>query len=286
MIDSYEEESKREILEKYPELLNVQKTELEILLCFDEVCQKNNLCYGIDYGTLLGAVRHGGFIPWDDDIDVTMPYKDYKKFLNIAEESFDENYFVQTRDTDPNYTTWFAKIRKNGTKYIQFHSKDIKMNHGVWIDIFPFFLMPNDKKKRKRYVKRCLRLISIMNLKYIPCRFAYPENSLSWKAKDFTRKCIHYILKIIPDSLIDKKVEKEFTRYEDTDPSEKYYWFGGRTEPLREEELFPYNEIEFEGYMFKCPNKVEDVLTKRYGDYMKLPPKEERVGHRPIIVEI
>ena len=88
--------------ESYPELLRIQETELEILIKFDEVCRESGLEYFLDAGTLLGAVRHGGFIPWDDDIDVGMPRRDYDKFLEIGQKRLGDSFFLQSRETDGN----------------------------------------------------------------------------------------------------------------------------------------------------------------------------------------
>lgn len=93
-------------------MTNVQHIELEILKKIDEVCKKHNINYWLDSGTLLGAVRHQGFIPWDDDIDIGMLREDYEKFLKVAQKDLGDDYFLQTRSTDKNYPLVFAKVRK------------------------------------------------------------------------------------------------------------------------------------------------------------------------------
>jgi len=96
-----------------------------------------NLTYYISYGTLLGAIRHKGFIPWDDDIDVCMPRGDYDRFIKEGSEYLPENYFIQTMESDPKYALNFAKLRDSNTALFEKHVLDVDINHGVFIDIFP-----------------------------------------------------------------------------------------------------------------------------------------------------
>ena len=102
-------------VDAFPEIKDVQRVELDILIKVARLCEERGFTYFIESGTALGAVRHGGFIPWDDDIDIGMPRQDYEKFLDIAQEELGDEYFVQTRKTDPNAPFSFAKVRKNGT---------------------------------------------------------------------------------------------------------------------------------------------------------------------------
>lgn len=120
---------------------DLQKCELEILKEFDRVCKMNNLNYSLGSGTMLGAVRHKGFIPWDDDIDVLMPANDYKKFCKIAPKAFSEKFFLQTSYTDSWYAS-FSKVRMNGTTAIEKGFENCRFHQGVWIDIFPIVGVP------------------------------------------------------------------------------------------------------------------------------------------------
>ncbi len=115
----------------------LKEIELELFKQFVRICEKNSLRYFVVGGTALGAVRHKGFIPWDDDIDVALPRGDYEKFLSIAQSWLPENMFLQTYITDKNYPNPFAKLRRSDTAFIEKSASRIKMNHGVYIDIFP-----------------------------------------------------------------------------------------------------------------------------------------------------
>lgn len=118
------------------DIKDVQRLELEILLEFDRICKKHGMKYQLYAGTLIGAIRHEGFIPWDDDIDVCMLRSEYDKFLSWVEIELNNKYFFQTYKTDLNYINKFAKIRRNGTLFVEKSVKDLEIHHGVYIDIF------------------------------------------------------------------------------------------------------------------------------------------------------
>src|SRR5699024_5455265 len=125
-------------------LRKLQLTQLEILIEFDRICRENDLKYQIHYGTLLGAVRHKGFIPWDDDIDVGMLREDYNIFLKLANEKINNKYFIQNHKTDPEYIHSFTRITKNNTVSMQNTYSEIDMHQGIFIDVFPLDKIQND----------------------------------------------------------------------------------------------------------------------------------------------
>lgn len=134
---------------------DVWKVEQEILDVFHKVCVDNNLKYSIAYGTLLGAVRHKGFIPWDDDIDVIMPREDYEKLRTLWVKNAPKKYIFQDYYTDKNYINNFAKIRKDKTAFVQSEKeKDFNYHKGIFIDVFPADRVPNSSMSRK--FKSCM----------------------------------------------------------------------------------------------------------------------------------
>lgn len=134
------------IQNKEMNLRKLQLAELEILKDFIRVCNELKLTYFLDSGTLLGCIRHEGFIPWDDDIDVSMPREDYEIFLEKGQALLKREYFLQSYKTEPNYTLNFAKIRNSNTTFIESSVKDLNINHGIFIDIFPIDGYKPDRK--------------------------------------------------------------------------------------------------------------------------------------------
>jgi lipopolysaccharide cholinephosphotransferase len=125
------------------DLRRMQLKMLEILDVFDHICRKHNIHYWLACGTLLGARRHGGFIPWDDDLDVYILQTDYKKLVSVLKEELPENLKVQTRETDKNYWYYFPKIRDVDSSFYDKNTETDKLNYqGIFIDIFPIEPMP------------------------------------------------------------------------------------------------------------------------------------------------
>lgn len=269
-------------------LKEIQKVELEILIKFDKICRENNLTYSLDGGTALGAVRHGGFIPWDDDIDVNMPRDDYDVFMAIGQEQLGDKYFLQNRATDPNSPFTFAKIRKNGTTFLEWNKRNIKMHHGIFIDIFPFDVIPRELKGRKKYVERCFKLNDMLIKRVTPDRSSHNDGSIKWILGAIIRRIIYYILHIIPKTIIEYVIDKEFTKYKDLglEGNDCISHSYAMQTIFPSEVLYPPREILFEGHNFYAPADCERYLTMVYGDYMKVPPEEERVGHRPKIISL
>ena len=127
-----------------PKLLRrLQLTELEILVEVDRVCRENNIKYCLGCGTLLGAIRHNGFIPWDDDVDVWMLRKDYERFCAVGVKALDDKYFFQNWFTDPYFNSAYGKIRKKGTRYVRVGQEKMKYKDGIYIDILPLDNLPD-----------------------------------------------------------------------------------------------------------------------------------------------
>lgn len=146
------------------QMKQLRQIELNILQNFIDVCEKLQIQYFVVQGTLLGTIRHQGFIPWDDDIDVGMLRADYEIFIKNGQDLLPDEYFIQTHDTDPAYPHGFAKVRNSHTAFVETTCKDIHMNHGIYIDVFPFDYYPDNwisqrifevKKLLLRYRIRC-----------------------------------------------------------------------------------------------------------------------------------
>ena len=271
------------------ELKELQKVLLDILKEVKRVCDENNIDYFIIGGTALGAVRHKGFIPWDDDIDIGMTRDNYEKFIKIANTKLSEEFFLQTMETEEETPFYFAKVRKNKTKFIEKYVKDINMNHGIFIDIFPYDKIPNDTKLRKRQ-QRKVNILANMFIAKSTCEINSEIKTVKDILKNCIRRLLHYILIPFPKKLIYNQLNKECKKYSEEECSKiSFVKYGYLTIDIDSVNNLKYEEgsqISFEGVIVKCPRKITQYLNNQYGDFMKLPKKEDRKGHRPYILEL
>lgn len=255
----------------------IQLIELDMLKAFVNVCAELKLKYFLAGGTLLGAIRHNGFIPWDDDIDVIMPREDYEKFLEKGQALLEKKYFIQNYKTDPEFVLNFTKIRNSETTFIEKTSKNRNINHGIYIDIFPLDGFP---RKKVDYIKT--KIFDTLYGYQVDKYFFYEE-----KIKENFFK--HIAKKIFSDMLyrkkslreIQDKKEKMYKKYKYTD-SEKiisYCGMYGKKEIMPKKYFDEGKKVFFEGIEVIAPQEYDLYLKQFYGDYMKLPPKEQQVTH-------
>ena len=185
-------------IENYEELRKLQLTQLKILEFFDGFCSKNNLKYSIVYGTLLGAVRHGGSIPWDDDIDVCMPREDYDKFLSLWKDT--DEYLVQNNDISNDFSQSFLKIRKKNTAFVQKTDLGKEYHKGIFVDVFPFDKVPKSK------LKKTLQIFHAM-LYQLYIRGYSPENE-----RGLLNVGSKFLLKLTPKKKYRKAINKHYKK--------------------------------------------------------------------------
>lgn len=259
-------------MEKKIDDTEVRKLELDILVQFAAYCEKHHLRYFLAYGTLIGAVRHKGFIPWDNDIDVVMPRPDYDQFMKLVKkEKIGENLGVL--DYHNIKTFPFAKIIDNRTKLSEKYL--ITDTLGVYIDVFPMDGMPDDERKRKRIEKKAAMYYKL----YALTNFRFGEGST--KLKKFVKDIIYPFSHLISSRWICEKLNELCKKYP-YDQSEfvtNIVWGYLPSECISRDVFKSIDKSEFEGYFFNIPVGGSTWLNRIYGDYMKLPPKEERIIH-------
>ena len=249
----------------------LKKTELEILDHFVDFCQKNNLTYYLTYGSLLGAVRHKGFIPWDDDIDIAMPPEDYQKFLSLYKKEKQDKYLLQYINNEKYYHTIFAKIRKNNTCMVEKEWQYIKIHKGINIDIFPLFPYPDSKRDAKKLM---------FNLK-----LAQLLTSKNNKTKSIKNKIIFFLLRLIPRKITNKIVSNILNKSLNYNKPYYYYKTDELNSPALKIDWYKEKiELPFENRKYTAPKDYDEVLKSMYGDYMTPPKEEDRVGHGDIIL--
>ncbi|MDR3156994.1 MAG: LicD family protein [Lactobacillales bacterium] len=248
--------------------------ELDIAKEIKRICDKHNINYFLAYGTLLGAVRHKGFIPWDDDMDIGMLREDYEKFLKIADKELDSQYVLKHWFNDETYHLCFAKVMKKGTLALESASKRAS-EQGIYVDVLPYdnVIVSNQKQKKFIYVVARMLLIKCkvypwlekkgINIKkyimYLPIRLFVVFFSRNFLIKKFDKMMRQY-------NFLNTEYVCSFGDY--YRKSFKRMW------------LNEFMDLSFENLMFKSLKNYDEYLKIAYGNnYMQLPPKMERTGH-------
>ena len=237
---------------------------LDIVKDVDKICRENDIDYYILYGSALGAIRHQGFIPWDDDFDIGMTFDNYVKFLEICEKKLDKNkYYVQTPEKEKNYYLSFSKIRDIRTTLIEEGNENIDIVRSVYIDVFPLVGIPNNKiKERILKINRAFMLsanMNVINNKFLRCIF-------------------DIILKIFGRRKILKYTTKRCFKYNTNDCE---YWCsiadgdGYIQNKIKREIYGKPKYVKFEDIMLPVPENTDKYLKNIYGDYMKIPSEEQ-----------
>jgi len=247
---------------------DVQGKILETMKYIDKLCREHNIVYYIMGGTALGAVRHRGFIPWDDDLDIFMTPDQYAAFKKVFEAQKSEQFVLQEWRTTPEYLE-YAKVRMNGTTFIEEAFRDRKdMHHGIYVDIMILHKIPESAfiQKQVYYYSKFVTL--------------YGLSQRNWKPKSKTQALVLKSLKLLPCKLLAKMCYKKIYKYDDRQQDFKYcYWI---TPAKFRNGLFDRSffeepvDVPFEDTVLLGSRKIKEYLAYRYGDYMKLPSVEQQ----------
>lgn len=274
-----------------PDVLNkLHAVQLQILGDFINVCEKYNLTYFAVYGTAIGAVRHSGFIPWDDDIDVGMLREDYDKFFEVFNQELGDKYNLLTPETDGRYACTVTHLQRKGTRFVSEMSQDLKCEQCIFMDIFPFDYVAAGRKQRLSQGRKANFLGKMLFLSGTAYPFI-PFGGIKGKIAGLICKMIHFGLKIlhITPIKIYKKYKHVATEYNvKSDRSEyvtSFEYAGCLKDMIKEKNLFPMKKVPFENLEINIPNNNHEFLKKVYGDYMQLPSEENRVNHMPLIIQ-
>ena len=258
-------------------LKHLQQVEIKLFKYFMKVCEDNDLTYFMYAGSLLGTIRHKGFIPWDDDIDVIMFRNDFEKLSEIFEKEINEKYeFYNVLNEETYHYTWGRLTLKN-TLFKEWWGNQVDYKQGIFMDIFILDNIPNNKYKWfiQKWRSFTLNQLSIYSI------IKYQNES---KIKEIIQQIAYYFLKVLPISplTIRKKCVKSFSKYKNEDcdrvcdfPSEFFMPVSNKTDWL------PVRKAKFENLEVNIPNNYDKILTLDYNNYMQLPPKDKRFNPAP-----
>lgn len=259
-------------------LQQVWKVEQEILDVIHDVCKRYNLKYSLVFGTLIGAVRHGGFIPWDDDIDIIMPREDYERLLSIWDNEAPKGYVLQNKRIVSDFTQNFTKIVKDNTTFLQDEDAKTRSFHkGIFVDIFPADrVAPKEFGRKMQYIASALNLL---------CARGYTSGN---KGIIGAVEKLVLMLPLKSQIAIYNKTEKFISKWNNSIDCE---WYSPNTidvcKRYFDADIFEnMTTIDFNGSKYCCVKDYDRLLTKIYGDYMQLPPIEDRVWkHHPMLID-
>lgn len=258
-------------------LKHLQKVQKMMLKDFIKICEENDILYFVNGGTLLGTIRHGGFIPWDDDIDLMMFRKDFEKLNKLMSEKPNEKYrLINVLNEETYHYTW-ARFTLLNTELREWWADQVDYNVNIFIDIFILDNLPDNKIKRFIFKWRCYALNHM-------CNYSIVKFQNESKPTEMIQQLAYYILKIIPISpmTIKKRCIKTYKKYEDYESDEVCDFPALVLLPIyKRSDWLPPRKAQFDELEVNVPNNPDAILKMIYGDYMKLPPEDKRFRPAP-----
>ncbi len=253
----------------------LQLEELTVLDEIKQICDRHGIRYYLTAGTLLGAVRHGGFIPWDDDADIAMPRRDFDRFAKICRTELSEGFFYQSEKTEKHYPFYFAKVRKDGTSVSERVLEGVDIHKGCYVDIFPLDKCP----RSPRLGRLMFKLVEVCSCAII----AKESGDFVCQYEKRSARTLFALIKKLPRPIqrsLRNGIRKFFGLFTSGRRLATISGTHGHPRETYEREWFEKTVLlPFEGREYPAPHAYRELLTNMYGDYMTPPDESERVGH-------
>jgi lipopolysaccharide cholinephosphotransferase len=251
-------------------LRQAQLKMLGMLKFVDAVCQKHGLDYWLEGGTLLGAIRHKGFIAWDDDLDVSMPRESFNTFLEVAPSMLPDTMWLQTPKTDVGYFNYSVplRIRDNNSRYISKKETGVEPYHqGIYMDIFAYDRRPPNSTQRVLYKFITKKLLRMLHHKYAPLYLYQGHYGKTYRLAS----------RLFPKPVLEKVMQSIITRANNSNgPFLGYGYDCINNTYFDYQDFYPLKRAKFEDGEFNIPNNADRILKKQFGDYWKMSPKHKR----------
>lgn len=261
----------------------LQKDGYDILCVIDDICKKHSIPYIMTYGTLLGAIRHEGFIPWDDDIDIAMTRSSYDKFKKVAATELKPPLVLQSMETEKYYHSLLPKVRDTSKPLTEYAHRYLDVSSGVWVDIFIFDKVPEDQDERNEFFAEMSKMYRKLhrNLLIFPKEYDGPIKAKVKRAVDLFNKAKYRLCKNRYVRLC-QEIDEKCKTFEDTDSA--VYADLCLYQSVEEMNRDILLEADFENIVFKkfesrsfpAPERYDEILRLLYGDYLTPPPEEKR----------
>lgn len=265
---------------KKDDLLKLQSVEKEMLAEVDRVCHELGIQYFSVGGTTLGAIRHNGFIPWDDDIDIGMMRNDYELFLKNAPLLLDKKYFLQNFIFNKHTPQYHTKVMKKGTTFVEKGIEHLKIQKGIFLDVMPYDYLPENDRKQAKVLKKQMFFYSLFGLKSQIRTFS--RGKVANLLLTVVRFFLWILLLPFPKALFFNLYDSSLKNASGKSPVIGTRGYANCI--IYEDELFPLRPHQFNETEIPVPNNCDAVLKRQYGDYMTLPPPNKRHQHSPVVL--
>lgn len=267
-------------------LRKLQEEELDILLAVARLCEKNNITWFLEGGTALGALRHEGFIPWDDDVDIAMLREDYDRFCRIADRELPEGYSLHTSRNTPGCASMFAKVYRDNTRFENQETREAGHDQGIFVDVFPYDRLPVDTRERRRAIRRASWAQKGSYL-YHAKTISVPHGGVLGSVERLCCRLAHGALRaLVHDSVVFQDEFDRAVKCQGAELSEdvlSLVW--PYMDPIPVEKIVPVSTASFEGHSLPVARDPEFYLTNMYGDWRQIPAPEDRHTHLPLLLE-